>query len=55
MVEGRRKNAAERIVLNAEKIIEADGSARHDLDGDGILILEIGNGSKICKDNHQTP
>ena len=38
------KGTASRLCPRYGDIIEADGSSRQDLDGDGILILEIGNG-----------
>ena len=41
---GSGKGTASRLCPRYGDIIKADGSARHDLDGDGILILEIGNG-----------
>ena len=41
---GSGKGTASRLCPRYGDIIEADGSARQDLDGDGILILEIGNG-----------
>ena len=41
---GSGKGTASRLCPRYGDIIEADGSARHDLDGDGILILKIGNG-----------
>ena len=41
---GSGKGTASRLFPRYGDIIEADGSARQDLDGDGILILEIGIG-----------
>ena len=38
------KGTASRLCPRYGDIIEADGSTRQDLDGDGILILEIRNG-----------
>ena len=41
---GSGKDTASRLCPRYGDIIEADGSTRQDLDRDGILILEIGNG-----------
>ena len=41
---GSGKGTASRLFPRYGDIIEVDGSSRQDLDGDGILILEIGNG-----------
>ena len=41
---GSGKGTVSRLCPRYGDIIEADGSTRQDLDRDGILILEIGNG-----------
>ena len=41
---GSGKGTASRLCPRYGDIIKADGSTRQDLDRDGILILEIGNG-----------